>query len=102
MLGQVSLLDDYGLSEAKPRAFTWCGVCPAGHGNAGLLPAADPGGEALRCAGNAPLREGTLGVQRNSSAVLSTKAEKKPQALSAITTKRAVPAGMPSPLPMAE
>ena len=72
----------------------------AGQGNAGLLPAVDPGGETLRCAGNAPLREGTLGVQRSSAAVLGTKAEKKQQALSSESVKRTIAAGMPSSLPM--
>ena len=97
MRGLVSLLNDiHGCfrAQAKGGLMTWRG-CPAGQGNTGLLPAADPDSEALRCAGNAPLREGTLGVQRSSAAVLGTKAEKKQQALPTITTKRVVPAGMP-------
>jgi len=72
----------------------------AGQGMTGLLPATEQMSEALgqgasRCATNAALREGTLGMQRSSATtMLGTKTERRQQALQHIETTNSVPAGM--------
>lgn len=66
----------------------------------GLLPATEQMSEASgqvasRCASNAALREGTLGMQRSSATtMLGTKTERRQQALQHIETTKPVPAGM--------
>lgn len=76
----------------------WCHDWLAGQGTAGLLTAAAGTQDTAApvpspCAANAPLREGSLGAQRSSAAVLAARAERRQQALPRIDTKRAAPAG---------
>jgi hypothetical protein len=79
-------------------------LCMTGSkGTAGLLPAAAQAQEAAAiapgpvlpglCAANAPLSDGPLGFQRNSSAMLAARAERKQQALPRIETKLETPTG---------